>query len=127
MFENAERVASRLVGSGTMGTVVVLKLKFADFTVHTRRRKLPATAWDTSTLYETCRALLREWTLPVPLRVRLVGVSVTDLSEEAGDAPVLFPDRTREKRKALEELLVHAKEKRGLSVTRADLLPREKG
>lgn len=124
ILENAERVAGRLVESGTMGSVVVLKLKFADFTSHTRRRKLSAPAWDTSTLYDTCRALLREWTLPHPLRVRLVGVSVSELSEDAAAAPTLFPDRAREKRKALEQILVDAKGKRGLSVTRADLLPR---
>ena len=122
ILENAERVASRLVNSQALGGVVVLKLKFADFTLQSRRRKLNAPAWDTTTIYETCRALLDEWKLPTPLRVRLVGVAVTDLEEEASNL-ALFTDRAQEKRKALMQILVDGKVKRGLSVTRADLLP----
>src|SRR6202012_4957704 len=76
LLVHAERVAQRLVEEGLSAQVVVVKLKYADFSLRTRRTTLRDPVLDATSIYEAARALLAEF----PLRsggVRLTGVSVS--------------------------------------------------
>jgi DNA polymerase-4 len=122
LLEHSERVARRLVRAGLSARTVAVKIKYADFTLRTRRATLPAPANDTGTLHRTAVECLSR----VPLegrRVRLTGVSVSGLV--AGDpAPALFPDAPADRRRALEELTTRIADKFGdeRAVTRATLI-----
>jgi DNA polymerase-4 len=80
----ALRVARRLRKAGVKGRVVQLKLKFADFTLITRRITLPSATDDGQTLYRVARELLEKAHEDKP--VRLTGVSMQELGTEAGGA-----------------------------------------
>jgi DNA polymerase-4 len=67
------------------GRTVTLKLKFADFQIVTRSRSGTARVPDRATLERTSLALL-DGLFPLPKRVRLLGVSMSNL-EGAADAP----------------------------------------
>jgi DNA polymerase-4 len=124
LLEHAERVARRLVRAGLSARTVAVKIKYADFTVRTRRVTLPSPANDTDTLHRAALECLAR----VPLegrRVRLTGVSVSGLVD--GDpAPALFPDAAADRRRTLEALTTRIADKFGdeRAVTRATLLKR---
>jgi DNA polymerase-4 len=129
LLEHAERVARRLVRAGLSARTVTVKIKYADFTLRTRRATLAVPANDTDTIHRAAVECLAR----VPLegrRVRLTGVSVSSLVEGA-PAPMLFADPTAAKRRAVEELTARIADKFGdeHAVTRATLLekgPRER-
>jgi DNA polymerase IV len=79
----ALRVGRRLRHAGVKGRVVQLKVKFADFTVITRRTTLPAFTDDGQQLYRVARELLEKAHDDKP--VRLTGVSMQELG--AQEAP----------------------------------------
>src|ERR1019366_8533705 len=75
------RVARRLVRSGLSARTVVVKVKYSDFTIRSRRTTLPEPVQDTDAIYRAAVALLAR--LPLESRrVRLTGVSAGGL--EAG-------------------------------------------
>lgn len=79
----AARVGRRLRAHGLRGRVVTLKVKYADFTLVTRRVTLPRPTDDDGVIYEAARAQLSRVD---PVRaVRLAGVTVSGF-EEAGEA-----------------------------------------
>ncbi|MGH7440813.1 MAG: DNA polymerase IV, partial [Polyangiaceae bacterium] len=102
LLEHCERVARRLVRAGLCARSITVKIKYADFSLRTRRATLPAPANDTGTLHRAAVECLER----VPLEgrsVRLTGVSVAGLV--AGDpAPALFPDPAADRRRPLEAL-----------------------
>jgi DNA polymerase-4 len=127
LLAHASRVAERLTASEVLARAVIVKLKLHDFTLLTRRTTLPEPASDTRTLHDACLALLDRFPLE-GARVRLTGVTAQDLvssTREARQRP-LFPDRTGERRRQLESLLLKAKERygdeRGKPITFASLL-----
>ncbi len=69
------RVARRLRAAGKRGRTVTLKLKYADFTLVTRRCTLAAPTDDASVIFEAVKEDLRRAELSH--RVRLTGVSVS--------------------------------------------------
>lgn len=123
LLSQAARVARRLHEAGLVAQVVVVKLKYTDFVVQSRRRRLREPADDTDTIYEAARALLAEFETE-RRRVRLTGISVADLSQ--GPPPrTLFPDPVREKRRALETAVLAVQNRFGEeSLTRAALQQR---
>ena len=125
LLSHASRVARRLVRSGLWARTVAVKIKYADFTLRTRRATLPEPAQDTDTIYRTALALLAR----VPLearRVRLTGVSVSGLQE--GRPPALFVDVSTEKRRKVEEVAAQIADRYGdeRAVTRASLVERRR-
>lgn len=74
----ALRVARRLRRAGVRARAVVLKYKLADFRLKTRRTTLPEPTDDGRVLHEHARRMLAE-AFPLPLPVRLTGVSAQDL------------------------------------------------
>jgi len=87
LLDQADRVAARLRAADLRASVVVLILKYDDFRLITRRTTLPSASSDGGVLARTAIELLDK----VPIeprkggRVRLCGISATDL--ESRDAP----------------------------------------
>jgi len=80
LLAQSGKVARRLRAAGLRGRTVTLKLKYADFTLVTRRCTLPAATDDGTAIFEAVRADLRRADLSRP--VRLTGVSVSGFGEE---------------------------------------------
>ncbi|MGY4235143.1 DNA polymerase-4 [Bradyrhizobium sp. USDA 4449] len=68
--------------SGSRGRTVILKIKFADFEIITRSRSVPAPVGGRDELERLACGLL-EIEMPLPKRVRLLGVSLSSL--QVGD------------------------------------------
>jgi DNA polymerase-4 len=137
LLDQASRVAQRLVHEGLAGDVVVVKLKYADFTLRTRRTTLREPVADTDSIYRAARALLDRFDLaptaaqarratPEAVRpVRLTGIAIAGLVAEPPE-PELFADKTPERGRRLEEVVSKVAERFGAAgLTRAALL--EKG
>ena len=124
LLEHAERVAQRLVEEGISARIVVVKLKYADFTLRTRRATLKDPVLDATSIHEAARRLLDGFP-PRRDGVRLTGVSVAGLTE--GPPPrLLIGGEGAEKRRKVEELVAKVKGRFGVEgMTRATLLERE--
>lgn len=85
----SERVAARLRAKGVRGRTVSVKVRFADFTTITRARSL-GIATDVAREIHACASALLAAHLPAGARVRLVGVRMEGLSEEAGGEQLLL-------------------------------------
>ena len=122
LLAQAQRVAERLVQTGTWGRTVTLKLKYGDFQSRTRQTQLEEPVCDTDSIYRAAHAQLAR--MPGLRRgVRLVGVTVSALSERSDDAPLLFPDPRIARGKRLEDVAAKLRERFGeRMVTRAALL-----
>jgi DNA polymerase-4 len=83
LLDQALRVARRLREAGLRGRVVTLKLKYADFSLVTRRSTLEAPTDDAAEIHASVRLDLRRADLSRP--VRLTGVTVSGFDD--GDAP----------------------------------------
>ena len=122
LLHHSGRVARRLVHSGQFARTVVIKIKYADFTLRTRRLTLPEPIQDTDGIYQAARQLLSR--MPVDRRrVRLTGVSVQGIMD--GDAaPTLFPDAQGKKLRELERVAARIADRFGddAAVTRATLI-----
>ena len=89
-----ERLSAELCGAlakhDRRGRTIGIKLRFADFSTHTRARTLERPVNEPATVLETARALLRELDPRDP--VRLLGVRVAGLDEEGRRAePAAHP------------------------------------
>ena len=123
LLEHSSRVAQRLILDGFSARGVAVKLKYADFTLTTRRTTLDAPVADTDSIHRAAVALLERMPLGGrALRVRLTGVSVFALSE--GPPPrALFPDHVADKRRKIEQVAALLSERYGgKPLTRATLL-----
>ena len=125
LLAHASRVAERLTAQGLAARGIVVKLKYADFTLLTRRTLLPEPASDTQTLHAAAVALLDRFPLD-GVRVRLTGVSAFDLGPAGGTQPTLFPDEAAARRRHVESVLLSAKGRfGGQALTFATLLEEE--
>lgn len=110
LLHQAERVSHRLLRDGLCGRTVVLKIKYADFQLISRRMSLPEPICDTTTIHQAAMALLDR--IPLDRRgVRLTGVAVTDLCTEP--PRLLLPEPELGKRKKLEELMLQVQDRFG--------------
>ncbi len=84
LLDQSVRVARRLREAGLRGRVVTLKVKYADFTMVTRRSTLPRPTDDAGEIYRAIRADLAR---AAPERsVRLTGVTVSGFGDEEAPA-----------------------------------------
>ncbi len=81
LLSQAGRVGRRLRAAGVAGRVVTVKVKYADFTVVTRRVTLDRPTDDDHAILAAARTLLARADLTRP--VRLTGISVSGFAEEA--------------------------------------------
>lgn len=122
LLAHVARVAERLTEEELVAGAVVVKLKYADFTLLSRRTTLDEPASDTRTLHDVSLALLDRFPLE-RARVRLTGVAAADLMPKGSGQPVLFPDRAQAKRRDLEAVLLSSKKRfGGRPITFATLL-----
>jgi DNA polymerase-4 len=84
LLSQAVRVGSRLRAAGVEGDVVTLKVKYADFTLVTRRTTLALPTDDDRALFLAARGQLDRVDLSRP--VRLTGISVSGLIAAGGPA-----------------------------------------
>jgi DNA polymerase-4 len=122
LLAHAGRVARRLVRAELWARTVAVKVKYADFTLQTRRATLPEPVQDTDAIHRAAMELLGR----VPLqgrRVRLTGVSVSGITPRQPER-TLFPDESAEKRRRVEEVTARIADRYGdeRTVTRATLL-----
>ena len=68
------------------GRTVTLKMKYTDFRIATRARSLPHPVADKAEFARTARALLDDQ-LPLPLPIRLMGLTLSSLEGEKDDRP----------------------------------------
>lgn len=96
LSELTEHVASALRADTLQARTITLKFRYADFQTHTASRTLLSPTDDEKILLETARDLLRRhWTRRV--RLRLVGVSVSNLQRAAWQLD-LFDEATTRRR-----------------------------
>lgn len=102
LLNQSSKVAMRLVSEGLSASVVIVKLRYADFSLKTRQMKLAEPVRDTQTIYQAARKLLRR--MPsLHQGVRLTGVAVADFTE-GGETLSLFPDEQAKKSRKIEEV-----------------------
>jgi len=123
LLDQSGRVAQRLLHDDLLGRTVTVKLKYADFSIATRRTTLPAPVADTDSIYAAARACLARFP-DEPRRVRLTGVSVSDLSP-GPPQDGLFPDPEATRRRRLEEAVAQVTDRFGDRLRRATLLDDE--
>ena len=121
LLRHAEEVARRLTQQGLHGQVVRIKVKYEDFTLRSRQRRLREPVMDLDSIYQTARELLHE--LPESRKgIRLVGVAMAELSEGKGQTR-LFPDAGQDRREKLQQVAVALRDRFGRAgLTRAELL-----
>jgi DNA polymerase-4 len=118
----ALRVGRRLRRAGLRGRVVQLKLKYADFTLTTRRTTLPEPTDDGQALYRAALDLLAREPLGRP--VRLTGVAAHDL--EAGGPQLPLFQRPPSRQDRLNAALDRIADRYGsAAITTADLVDDE--
>jgi DNA polymerase-4 len=110
LLDHAGRVAQRLLRAGLLARIVVVKLKYGNFQLRTRRVTLEQPAADTGTLYTAAKALLARFD-GIERGVRLTGIAVAGLTREA--PPVLFPDAQADKRRKLEAVIAGVSDRFG--------------
>jgi DNA polymerase IV len=121
LLSHASRVAERLTEEGISAGAVMVKLKYHDFTLLTRRMTLREPASDTRTLHDVCLTLLDRFPLE-DARIRLTGVAAQDLRGEVAQT-ALFPDAKAARRREVESTLLRAKGRFGpAAITFATLL-----
>ncbi|MDR2974228.1 MAG: DNA polymerase IV [Propionibacteriaceae bacterium] len=79
-------VAQRLRKAGLFARTVTLKLRLADFSIHTRSRTLLGAVDSDETISGVAVSLLRDQAYLVPQGVRLLGVGVSGFTTEAQEA-----------------------------------------
>ena len=77
-------VWERIAEKDTRGRTVTLKLKFTDFQLMTRAKSLPHPIGNKAEFAGVARAILNE-TLPLPMPVRLMGLTLSGLEGETDD------------------------------------------
>jgi DNA polymerase-4 len=110
LLHQAERVSHRLLREGLSGRTVVLKIKFSDFQLISRRMGFVEPVCDTRTLHQAAMTLLERIDLH-GRSVRLTGVAVTDLCTQP--PLLLLPEPELGKRKKLEELMLKVQDRFG--------------
>lgn len=119
-----EQVTQRLRGQGLKGRTVQLKVRFADFTTLTRSHSLDVPTDVTAKVWQIVGELFYN-RLARPLEpVRLVGVGVSNFSEEVQSAqPDLFEEVEDGRQKRLDQLLDSMQSRFGRSVVRRGKKP----
>ena len=82
--EIVEIVWERIAEHDTRGRTVTLKLKFTDFQIMTRAKSLPHAIDGKAEFARLSREILDE-ALPLPMPVRLMGLTLSNLEGEEGD------------------------------------------
>jgi DNA polymerase-4 len=104
MLAQTERVVRRLTAHELAARIVVIKIKYADFRLVSRRATVPEPICDTPSIFAVVRELVQRAEID-GCRVRLTGVSLGGLVERGAGTTSLFPDAARTRREQLEQTL----------------------
>ena len=107
----SEKVSARLKKADIAGRTVVLKLKTHDFQIRTRNRQLPDPTQLADRIFRTGLKLLEKETDGT--RYRLIGIGVSDLSDDGRADPADLVDTQATKRALAEGALDRVREKFG--------------
>jgi len=88
-------VWDRIAQKQARGRTVTLKLKFADFRIATRARSMPRLLADKREFTVAARALLED-ELPLPMPIRLMGLTLSSLEQEDAGAQAAEERRSAE-------------------------------
>ncbi len=104
LLDQSARVAQRLLAEGYSAQTIVVKVKYADFTLKTRQVALAEPVCDTGSIYRAAQTTFDRFGLEDGLfRVRLTGISAAGLVE--GPPPkLLFDDKRTSRGHKLEEI-----------------------
>jgi len=122
LLDLAERVASRLRGKGLVGSVVQLKVRYADFSTVTRRRTVDPALDSTLAILQVAKELLLR-TDAGRRSVRLLGISLSQLQKGQEVQGSLFGVEQRERLSALDGAVDQLRQRFGVKgVQRASLM-----
>jgi DNA polymerase-4 len=107
----SEKVSARLKKAGIAGRTVVLKLKTSDFKLRTRNRQLPDPTRLADRIFQTGLSLLEKETDGT--RFRLLGIGVSDLSDDDRADPPDLVDVGARKRAMAESAIDRLRDKFG--------------
>lgn len=120
----SEKVGQRLRKKGLMGKTVQLKIRFSDFSTHTRQKTLSSHTNLTNEIFAMGKHLFEEFETSGQA-IRLIGIGTTHLINEEGRQLSLW-DIRNEKKVALEKTMDALQKKFGKgAVTHADTLNRK--
>jgi len=109
LLAQCDKVASRLRKHQLRCRTVVLKIRFADFRLITRRETLEDPSSDSNALFQTIRALLHTLTIRADHGtsglVRLCGVSAANLEDRDGPRQIGFDEASRARGERLGDVL----------------------
>lgn len=94
----SEKVGRRARRYGHKGKKITLTVRYSDFKTFTKQSSLSVCTNDTSEIYQGSLAILDR--IHLKRAVRLLGISLSDISKDAGQMS-LFEESTREKKAAL--------------------------
>lgn len=122
LLDLAERVATRLRGKGLVGSVVQLKVRYADFSTVTRRRTVEPPLDSSMAILQVIEELLLR-TNAGQQPVRLLGISLSQLQEGQGVQGELFGEEQRNRLSALDGAVDQLRQRYGVKgVQRASLM-----
>ncbi|MCA9143002.1 MAG: DNA polymerase IV [Planctomycetales bacterium] len=113
LLELSEQVACRLRRQGIKARTVHLKLRFDDFHTITRAQSLSAATNVTQEIWESVLSMIDERLPARALRVRLLGVGVSNLGQGKSTQLGLFTDESHERNSRLDEVADSIKAKFG--------------
>lgn len=117
LAELAEKVAGRLRADQVRAFCVSVVIRSSDFRNRSHQRRLKQATDITSEIRTAAQELLNElWDGRTPLR--LLGISLSNLTHEAYEQMSLFPDENREKQRKLDRLLDQMQRQFGADVVR---------
>jgi DNA polymerase-4 len=116
IFVLAEKVGGRLRRSHIQGRTVHLKIRFSDFSTHTRSHTLKNATHLTQEIYQITNQLFSEF-LPLESYVRLLGVGVSHLENESGSQLSIW-DLDNQKKMKMEKVMDQLQDKFGKGIIR---------
>lgn len=119
-----DHVARRLRRHGLLCKTITLKLRYGDFTTLTRSKTLETATDVTDIIRTNAHTIFAKWASKHYQALRLLGVTVSQLTTEGGQQMSLFDASKNEKSKKLDRALDDIVEKFGsTAVRRATTLP----
>ncbi|MBI4338205.1 MAG: DNA polymerase IV [Chloroflexi bacterium] len=125
-----ERVGADLRKEGKLARVVVLTLRWADFTTFSRHQTLKAPADSDEAIYRAGEALMQRELAKSSKLVRLIGISVGNFVDRRGQFPLLEDERPRRLARAMDGIRSkygYTAIQSGLTLPLRDTFPEERG
>ena len=113
LLELSEQVGCRMRRHGLKGRTVQLKVRFGDFSTVTRAQTLPEATDVTQEIWQTVAEMLAERMPARRLKVRLLGVGMSGLTDRELAQLSLFPEAEHERDSRLDKVTDRIKEKFG--------------